>query len=349
MWTLSRACLRGCCPWWLPSWARQWMQTSPSWRCARLASSLARVMQVGLLACWHQSCVQACVTARPELGSGAPSWELFKAPALQAGLDSLAAVDLRNAIGAAFGCTLAPTAVFDHPSAAALAGAICAASPQQQPQQLLRPRSAAQHVGHDVASTLAGILQEVLGAVPPPDQPLMEVRPGFRRHLGASAAAPTPAQRCGRHARQMLVLWSVDLQRLQECWTASRRCVRHLVLARVQAGLDSLAAVDLRNAISSQLGLSVAPTLAFDYPTLAALSKFLSERLEPQHAPAALSAAGSLHVPQEAAALRSNVLAVGCRFPSTTSEGGCSFSRAGSGCHACNVLRCMAADGPAAS
>ena len=110
----------------------------------------------------------------------------IQANIVQAGLDYLAAVDLRNAISAAFGCTLTPTAVFDYPSAAALAGAILAASPQQQQQQQhgLAASQPAALAGLDVPAVLAGILQEVLGTVPTPHQPLMEVWP--------SAAARRP-------------------------------------------------------------------------------------------------------------------------------------------------------------
>lgn len=46
------------------------------------------------------------------------------------------------------------------------------------------------------------------------------------------------------------------------------------------AGLDSLAAVELKNAVSSKFGVSLPATLAFDYPTLEALSKFIAANLE---------------------------------------------------------------------
>ena len=80
----------------------------------------------------------------------------------------------------------------------------------------------------------------------------------------------------------------------------------------MQAGLDSLAAVDLRNAIAARFGLSVAPTLAFDYPTLAAMSQHLVQRLD--HRPADVQPS-SMAAASEPAMLRSEVLAVGCRYP----------------------------------
>ena len=45
------------------------------------------------------------------------------------------------------------------------------------------------------------------------------------------------------------------------------------------AGLDSLAAVELKNAVSSKFGVNLQATLAFDYPTLDALSGFILSSL----------------------------------------------------------------------
>lgn len=45
------------------------------------------------------------------------------------------------------------------------------------------------------------------------------------------------------------------------------------------AGLDSLAAVELRNAVTLKFGVQLPATVAFDYPTLAALANFVTERL----------------------------------------------------------------------
>ena len=47
-------------------------------------------------------------------------------PLMEAGLDSLGAVELRNALGARFSIELAPTVTFDYPSIAALAGHLAA-------------------------------------------------------------------------------------------------------------------------------------------------------------------------------------------------------------------------------
>jgi acyl carrier protein len=45
------------------------------------------------------------------------------------------------------------------------------------------------------------------------------------------------------------------------------------------AGLDSLGAVELRNALEGRLGLQLPGTLVFDYPSRAALSQYIGSRL----------------------------------------------------------------------
>ena len=77
-------------------------------------------------------------------------------------------------------------------------------------------------------------------------------------------------------------------------------------------GMDSLTAVELRNALNRSLGDAyVAPnTVAFDYPTVERLSRHLAEALgevPPPAAPAAVRAAA----PKE----RIAVVGMGCRFP----------------------------------
>ena len=63
-------------------------------------------------------------------------------PLMEAGLDSLGAVELRTAASAAFSLPLPATAAFDHPTISALADYILSKSPaqQQQLQQVQRYR-----------------------------------------------------------------------------------------------------------------------------------------------------------------------------------------------------------------
>lgn len=55
----------------------------------------------------------------------------------------------------------------------------------------------------------------------------------------------------------------------------------------MEAGLDSLGAVELRNQLASHFSLDLTPTLTFDYPTASALASHIASRL------AVLKGAGS--------------------------------------------------------
>ena len=49
----------------------------------------------------------------------------------------------------------------------------------------------------------------------------------------------------------------------------------------MQAGLDSLGAVELRNALMAEFGIAVSATVAFDHPTPAALAAHVAATLAP--------------------------------------------------------------------
>ena len=90
----------------------------------------------------------------------------------------------------------------------------------------------------------------------------------------------------------------------------------------MQAGLDSLGAVELRSALSRAFGLDAPATLAFDYPTLQSLAAYVEQSTV---APAALDLAHSMqHTLSGSSSISSisgvAVVAVSCRYPTPTNS-----------------------------
>ncbi|MEE1743076.1 type I polyketide synthase, partial [Streptomyces sp. JV184] len=73
-------------------------------------------------------------------------------------------------------------------------------------------------------------------------------------------------------------------------------------------GVDSLSAVELRNALSPLTGLALPPTLVFDYPTPAALAAYLRRELLAESADSAEPVAATADEPIA-------IVGMGCRFP----------------------------------
>ena len=51
----------------------------------------------------------------------------------------------------------------------------------------------------------------------------------------------------------------------------------------MEAGLDSLGAVDLRNALVRRFGLELPATATIDFPTIAAMAQHIAVRIAPSH------------------------------------------------------------------
>lgn len=72
---------------------------------------------------------------------------------------------------------------------------------------------------------------------------------------------------------QLCCIWILCNKNIHTCIASHDTNRKHCVS---QAGLDSLAAVELRNAAASKFGVQLPATVTFDYPTLASLAAFVA-------------------------------------------------------------------------
>lgn len=176
---------------------------------------------------------------------------------MEAGLDSLGAVELRNELSAALGMELPATIIFDHPTSHAMATYVMASSTAASREKHALPAAKRAQLLDlaEVADTIALMVANMLGSEVAHGQPLME------------------------------------------------------------AGLDSLAAVELRNDLSGRFGSELPATAMFDYPTIDALASFIASTSGhvdiPSHGDAQLQVANTT-----AGHRSTHILSSSCRYPS---------------------------------
>jgi 3-oxoacyl-(acyl-carrier-protein) synthase/NAD(P)-dependent dehydrogenase (short-subunit alcohol dehydrogenase family)/acyl carrier protein len=186
-------------------------------------------------------------TVRRVLGSEVPSTQ----PLMQAGMDSLGAVELRNALNSAFAVDLPPTVTFDYPTITALAGFIVANLPS-------------------TSSTLTAAEEGVYSS---DDEELVyiERRSRHRKQRRGATRAVVSAGTATTTVGTGDAAASIQNQ-VATVVTSVIGYAVDVYEPLMQAGLDSLGAVELRNALNARFGLDLVPTVTIDYPTVAALA-----------------------------------------------------------------------------
>lgn len=83
----------------------------------------------------------------------------------------------------------------------------------------------------------------------------------------------------------------------------------------MEAGLDSLGAVELRNALGQAFALELPATFVFDHPTAAAMAQFLDTHAHSVQAAAAVKVAPMLSVPADGRVSSTEVVSIACCYP----------------------------------
>jgi 3-oxoacyl-(acyl-carrier-protein) synthase/acyl carrier protein len=96
----------------------------------------------------------------------------------------------------------------------------------------------------------------------------------------------------------------------------------------MEAGLDSLGAVELRDRVAAAFQAEVPATLTFDYPSISAMSQYISQHHSTASQPtswqqySSSSALVAHHDPSQLHSSASEVAAISCRYPGAATEGG---------------------------
>ena len=214
---------------------------------------------------------------------------------MESGLDSLAAVELRNALAARYALELPATLTFDYPSAAAIsqlilqelhvtgtAGTQSAADPLQAPHMqgsAARTGTAGAHQAAAASHQETGFADPFVSGAYPTDP-----------FLGAEAYISIPDLQSGAPAPQQRQVSqgvrpgnsSHDSEAFSETLHRVLQAVQEVVGSEVaaneslmEAGLDSLGAVELRNALSARFEVNLPATLTFDHPTPSSIASLL--------------------------------------------------------------------------
>lgn len=154
---------------------------------AQMAALAAHVM--GGPVSTKQPLMEVCVTIVHELHVPPFVHRGLLEPVVQAGLDSLGAVELRNAIASTFGVNLPATAAFDHPTLGHMAAFVVTSRQLQAASTAMeRPLLPSTEMAYaDVSARLRAVVSTTLKKRVPDDQPLMEVRYSCKPQLQSMA------------------------------------------------------------------------------------------------------------------------------------------------------------------
>ena len=97
----------------------------------------------------------------------------------------------------------------------------------------------------------------------------------------------------------------------------------------MEAGLDSIGAVELRNAVGAKFCVDLPATVTFDHPTPQALASFLAARVPPPQGGVASSGiiTHALHMEEDSRAMQQSIAQVLPASPVMSSSNSCFFQQ----------------------
>ena len=200
---------------------------------------------------------------------------------MEAGLDSLSQVELRNSLSQLFEIELSATFTFDYPNIAAMAKYI--SEMIGEPQQVADSSSNAQRAALTRGrTTLQVSTQPIRQKVPAPvasaDSQQDEVDAQCQAEAGAIAAVQSPLSRQNQMQASTHALESSAAIKHQvgSAVAAVLGTPISADASLMEAGLDSLSSVELRNALSQTFSLDLPATFTFDYPNITAMAGYIS-------------------------------------------------------------------------
>ena len=237
---------------------------------------------------------------------------------MEAGLDSLGAVDLRNALSTEFGVDIPATATFDYPTLPALAAFVASLLPHQgtgieEPDQQHGTRHGGAPAAPEVDQSAIRCFTRLTACL---------LR-GVRLPLRIDCTLPVISLE--GHSLQPGItpsnIWDTA------CREQVAATVEGILGAAVpssqpfmEAGLDSLGAVDLRNALEARFGVELPATATFDFPTVLAMAAHVGAMLDgarqvaaPQWPVSAVATPGSDFGEPTSAAVQ--VVGLSCLYP----------------------------------